>query len=94
VRGDVDTFLGIMFKHTELLLETGLEGSPSDFLSATHQRVPMWVKSGVLQATNPEIETEVVRRWDKRGSWYVYAMAGSGAVRMQETKVASILCDI
>lgn len=94
VRGDVDTFLGIKFLSTELLLETGLQGSPSDFLSATHQRVPMWVKSGLLLATNPEVETEVVRRWDKRGSWYVYAMAGAGATRMQETKVSSILCDI
>lgn len=91
VRGDVDTFLGIKFLSTELLLDAEYAAT---FLSSTHQRVPMWVKSGLLLATNPEIETEVVRRWDKRGSWYVYAMAGAGATRMQETKVASILCDI
>lgn len=95
IRGDVDTFLGIKFVQTELLLDPLSEKyTTSPFISATHQRVPVWVKSGVLLATNPDIETEVVRRWDKRGSWYVYAMAGAGAVRMQETKVASILCDI
>lgn len=93
VRGDVDTYLGMMFKQTELLLDP-LSLPNTTFLSGGHQRVPVWVKSGVLNATNPQIETEVVRRWDKRGSWYVYAMMGSGAVRMQETKVASILCDI
>lgn len=93
VRGDVDTFLGFKFVSTELLAE-GTSDDADAFKSATHQRVPVWVKSGVLAVSNPTIETEVVRRWDKRGSWYVYAMMGAGAVRMQGKKVVSILCDI
>jgi hypothetical protein len=90
VRGDVDTFLNYTFVQTELLADE----NAALFLSSTHQRVPVWVKSGVLQATAIEIQTDVVRRWDKRGSWYVYAMGMSGAVRMQGHKVVSILCDI
>lgn len=90
VRGDVDTFLNYTFVQTELLADE----NASLFLSSTHQRVPVWVKSGVLQASAIEISTDVVRRWDKRGSWYVYAMGMSGAVRMQGGKVASILCDL
>jgi len=82
VRGDVDTFLGISFEHTELIPVS----------TSTNRFVPLYCKSGLLFTSNPEITTEIVRRWDKRGSWYVYAMAGFGAVRMQETKVVQIDC--
>jgi hypothetical protein len=91
VRGDVDTFLGIKFVHTELLLDASLD---ADFVAGGDLKVPVWAKSGVLCASNPNIETTVVRRWDKRGSWYVYAMMGAGAVRMQETKVVAIEVNI
>lgn len=89
VRGDIDTFLGIKFVHTELLLDADHAAA---FLSSSNPRIPFWCKSGLLQATNPQIETEVVRRWDKRGSVYVYAMMGSGSVRMQETKCVQAIC--
>jgi len=81
VRGDVDTFLGTTFEHTELVT-----------LVSTTRKVPLYCKSGLLFAQNPDITTEVVRRWDKRGSWYVYAMMGGGAVRMQEPKIIEIDC--
>ena len=90
VRGDVDTFMNYTFAQTELLAEE----NAALFQSGGDQRVPVWVKSGVLQASAIEISTDVVRRWDKRGSWYVYAMGMSGAVRMQGDKVVSILCNI
>lgn len=81
VRGDVDTFLGMNFHHSELVTKTG-----------SNREVPVWAKSGMLLAVAPEITVDVVRRWDKRGSWYVYAAMGAGAVRMQETKCSQILC--
>lgn len=81
VRGDVDTFLGITFEHTELVA-----------LSGTTRQVPLYAKSGLLLAVAPDISTSIVQRWDKRGSWYVYAMFGAGAVRMQEPKVMRIDC--
>ncbi len=79
--GEVDNFLGITFRDTERVPKSG-----------SNWRVPVWAKSGLLLAVNPQINTEVVRRWDKRGSWYVYASMGAGAVRMQEPKVVEVLC--
>ena len=82
VQGDVNSFMGMTFKHTERLLVDG----------SAKRRIPVWVKSGLLTAKNPEISTNIVQRWDKRGSWYVYAKMGMGAVRMQEGKVVEIKC--
>lgn len=82
VAGEVDRFLNITFKETEEVLKN----------SSGQYRVPVWAKSGLLLAINPDITTEVVRRWDKRGSWYVYARMGAGSVRMQEPKVVEVVC--
>jgi hypothetical protein len=81
VRGDVNTFMGMEFIHTELIP-----------LASTTRSVYVWAKSGLLCAISPDIETAVERRWDKRGNVYVYAAAGGGAVRMQEKKVVEIAC--
>ena len=83
VKGEINSFMGFEFVHTELLTVTGT--------SPTAQRITLaWAKSGLLLAVAPDVETAVERRWDKRGSVYVYAVAGAGAVRMQEKKVVEI----
>jgi hypothetical protein len=81
VRGDVNSFMGYEFVHSELFTHDG-----------TSRLVPVWAKSGMLLAISPDIETAVERRWDKRGNVYVYAAAGAGSTRMQETKVVKIFC--
>ena len=83
VKGEINSFMGFEFVHTELLTFTGTAGSGTRVSLA-------WAKSGLLLAVSPDVETAVERRWDKRGSVYVYAVAGSGAVRMQEGKVVEI----
>lgn len=83
VKGDVNSFMGFEFVHTELLTVTG--SSPT-----ADRKALAWAKSGLLLAVSPDVETAVERRWDKRGSVYVYAVAGAGAVRMQEGKVVEI----
>lgn len=83
VRGDVDSFLGIQFEPTELI---------PVIAGGTNRSVPVYCKSGLLFAQNPDITTNIVQRWDKRGSIYVYAMMGGGAVRMQEPKIMEIDC--
>jgi capsid protein len=83
VKGEVDSFMGFTFKYTERLLTDG----------SGYRRVPVWAKSGILLAVNPDITTRVVERSDKRFSTYVYAKMGAGAVRMQESKVIEIKCD-
>jgi capsid protein len=81
VRGDVNSFMGYEFVHTELITKV-----------STTRSVPVWAKSGVLCAISPDVETAVERRWDKRGNVYVYAAAGAGSTRMQEPKVVQIDC--
>lgn len=83
VAGQVNSYMGFSFKHTERVL---LDGS-------NNRRVPAWVASGLLFAVNPNISATVVQRWDKRGSWYPYVKAGFGGVRMQEPKIVEIKCD-
>jgi hypothetical protein len=84
VKGDLDTYMGFKFKKSQRLL--------TDTTGAAHARVPVWVKSGVLMSTNPNIQTEIARRPDKRFSVYVYAQMGAGGTRMEEKKVVEIKC--
>lgn len=81
VKGEINTFMGFEFVHTELLSGGGAGGT---------RLTLAWAKSGLLLAVAPDVETAVERRWDKRGAVYVYAVAGAGAVRMQEGKVVEI----
>lgn len=84
VRGELDTFLGFKFLHSERLLKT---------VSTSYRRVPVWTKSGMLLAIGKEITTHISPRPDKKYSWYVYMMLSIGVARMQENKVLDILCD-
>jgi len=85
VRGEIDTFLGFMFKHSERLSShTGGDGND------VVRECPVWVKSGLLHVAGKEITTRVSERADARYSWYAYACAMFGATRMQEKKVAQI----
>lgn len=82
VRGEINTFMGFEFVHSERLLKSG-----------NNRSVLAWVKDGMLVSTGMDIQTEVARRPDKRFSMYAYAAMAVGAVRMQEPKVVEILCD-
>ena len=85
VKGEINSFMGFEFIHSERLLTGGGAGG-----ATTVNRCPFWMKSGVLHAVGAEITTEIERRADKRFNWYAYAMAGFGAVRMQENKVLEV----
>jgi len=80
VRGEIDSFVGFKFVHTELI---PLDGN-------SYLRLPCWVKTGLLFTSGLEVQTRVSERADKRFSTYVYARAGFGAVRMQEKKIVEI----
>ena len=85
VRGDIDTFMGFKFVHSERLLTSAGGGG-----ATTVNRCPVWTKQGLLLAIGMDITARVAERPDKRFSWYAYANAGFGAVRMQENKVIEI----
>lgn len=83
VRGDLDTFLGYKFLHTERALKNG----------SGYRRLPVWAKSGLLLSIGKDITTHISPRPDKKYSWYAYIMLALGSVRMQENKVIEIICD-
>ena len=47
----------------------------------------------VMLEINPDIQTDIMKRGDKKGNWYAYMKAQLGAVRMQEECVIAIPCD-
>ena len=81
VQGEIDTFLGFKFVHTELLPKTG-----------TSRSVLAWAKSGVCLGLSKDIESKIAQRPDKNYAWQVYACMSLGAVRLEEVKVVEIAC--
>lgn len=84
VQGQVDSFMGFKFIHTELL---GVDGSGD-------QRVIAWAKSGLHLGLWNDITTKISERADKSYANQVYVKATFGATRVDEKKVVEILCDI
>ena len=83
VRGEIDTFLGYSFLHSERCLKNG----------SGYRRLPVWAKSGMLLSIGKDITTHISPRPDKKYSWYAYIMMSMGSTRMQENKVCEIICD-
>jgi hypothetical protein len=82
VQGQVDTFMGFKFIHTELL---GVNGS-------SHRRVVAWAKSGIHLGMWNDINSKIDQRADKSYSTQVYVKGTFGATRTEEKKVVEILC--
>lgn len=82
VQGQVDTFMGFKFIHTELL---GVNGS-------SHRRVVAWAKSGLHLGMWNDINSKIDQRADKSYATQVYVKGTFGATRTEEKKVVEILC--
>lgn len=82
VQGDVDTFMGFKFIHTERL---GVDGS-------SDRRVIAWAKSGIHLGMWNDINTQITQRADKSYATQVYVKGTFGATRTEEGKVVEILC--
>lgn len=81
--GKVTRFLGIDLIHTELL---GVDGGGFD-------RIPVYVKTGMVLAQWNDITTDVSRRNDLAGiPIQVYVYGTFGATRTEENKVIEIKC--
>jgi len=83
VQGQVDTFMGFKFIHTELL---GVDGS-------SNRRVIAWAKSGLHLGMWNDINAKISQRDDKSYATQVYVKGTFGATRTEEGKVVEILCD-
>jgi hypothetical protein len=82
VNGEIDTYMGFNFVHTELLQTNG----------SGDVRVPVYVPSGMGMAEAQEPTARIDERADKRFSTYIYYSTSMGATRLEEEKVVEIEC--
>jgi hypothetical protein len=84
VQGDIDTYMGFKFIHTERL--------PLD--GAGDRRCFAWAKSGLHVGMWNDINTKISERADKSYAMQVYVKGTFGATRVEEKKVVEIICDV
>lgn len=102
VAGQISSFYGFEFITSTLTpfldtAGTGIQGwdandIPDDTDATATRACFAYTKSNIIQATNPEISTEVEKRGDKSFNWYAYSLIRTGAVRMEEKKLVSVPC--
>ena len=82
VQGDVDTFMGFKFKHSERLTVDG----------SSDRRVIAFAKSGMHLGVWNDINARISERDDKSYANQVYVKGTWGATRTEEGKVVEVLC--
>lgn len=82
VEGTLNTFMGFTFVRTERLLLNG----------SSQTRCIAWRKSGIGLGIAQDIQGQIAPRPDKGFSTYVYTDQKIGASRLEEVKVAEIIC--
>ena len=100
VQGEVNTFLGFNFIHTERLAAqvaallgsptTGVVGGGSSLVGT--RKCFAWATDGLLLATGVNITSRISERDDKSYSTQPYACMSVGATRMEEEKVVEVFC--
>ncbi len=102
VQGQIDSFMGFKFIHTQLLpleaatydASTGAVDSGSGSLGATVARRNLaWIGDGVILSLGKEVAVKVSDRNDKNHATQVHASMTVGATRMEEVKVVEIVCN-
>lgn len=98
VQGELNTYLGFEFLHSERLLiqtaalsgsgTTGAVGSGTSLIGS--RRLLFWAKDGLLLSTAADVVTEIDRRNDKSYATQVYVSMGIGSTRMEEEKVVVV----
>jgi len=81
VQGEVDTFMGFKFIHTELLYE-----------ASSVRYCFAWAEDGILLALGKNPQGKITERPDKNYSTQVYYSMSIGATRMEEAKVIEVQC--
>ena len=79
--GKIKSFMGINFIHSERTL----------FDASSDKIVPLWCKSAISLSVGREMITDISQRKDKNLAWQVYLEEDSGATRIEEEKVVSII---
>jgi hypothetical protein len=82
VQGEVDTWCGFKFLHSEQVSAT----------TATYRDCLAWQKKGGMLAIQKEAEGRLSERPDKNYAWQVYARIALGATRLEEERVVRVEC--
>jgi hypothetical protein len=102
VAGQIDTFMGFKFIHTQLLplevatynASTGVIDSGGESISATYaRRCLAWCGDGLILAVGQDIEAKIEKLPTKNYSTQVFTRMTVGATRLEEAKVVEIVCD-
>lgn len=101
VQGQIDSFMGFKFIHTELtrdrsgtlafVVGTGVVGSGGGDADG-YDRLMFWAKDGILLGIGADINAKIAERADKSFATQVYASMDIGATRLEEEKVVEVLC--
>lgn len=104
VNGEVDSFMGFKFIHSERLplttgtttynKDTGVVGTGSQTIAAGARRCFAFAGSGMIFATGISMETKIDKLPTKHYSTQVYARMMVGALRMEEVKVVEVICKV
>jgi len=81
VQGEIDTWVGFKFIHSEQLE-----------LSSTERQVYAFQKKGMQLAIQKEAEGRLTERPDKNYAWQVYVRIALGVTRLEEERVVCIPC--
>lgn len=102
VNGDLNTFLGFNFVHSERLANQG-SSLAADLTAGTvgagggdvngFRKVIAWAKDGMITGVGQDIKARISERADKCYSVQTYGEMSVGAVRMEEEKVVIAFCD-
>jgi hypothetical protein len=82
VSGEVNSFLGFKFLHTELV---GAD-------SSDYRECWFWHRDAMLIGVGQDIQARADERQDKSYAWQAYVSMSLGAIRMDEEAVGKILC--
>ena len=89
VRGEIDTFLGFKFIHSERgVLSTSTEADTE----ATDQACWCFAKSAIQLGIGADVKASIAPRADKSFSTYIYYSMSLGATRLEEKKIVEIAC--
>lgn len=101
VMGEINTFMGFKFIHTEEIVDqsgslsfdttSGAVGSGGGDADG-YDKVLVWAKMGLLLGVGQDITAEIAKDPGKQFNTRVYAKMGIGGTRMEEEKVVEILC--
>lgn len=102
VNGQLDTFMGFKFLHSERLalqsasliatFSAGTVGAGGDNVNG-FRKVIAWAQDGLILGIGSDVKGRISERTDKCFSNQVYGSMSIGAVRMEEEKVVIAFCD-